>query len=185
MKNTVLRSSLPLLAVLLAFPVAAQLFRKPIQLPESKLRMIKTGPYLGLEQGKYLNLNFGAERQWQQIKLIKPQTHAAHLQLDYNFRYRVMGLQAGYWFKTGRLGLTYGARMSWHTDYDAHRFGIAPNIGYKFMQAHLQLGVHLMPENDQFTEVNTFYASLRWVFINDRKFDKKGRDKKEGWFRKQ
>jgi len=162
-----------LLIVLCLLPMAgrAQLFKK--KLYESKLHVVKTGPFLGLEQGKYLNLNFGGERQWQQIKLIKPQTHAANVQFDYNFKQKVMGAQAGYWFKTGRLNLTYGARISWHTDYTYHRFGISPNIGYKLLQAHFQLGVHLMPPNKSFTNTNTFYASLRWVFINDRDFKRK------------
>lgn len=175
MKNTVIKSSLFILMLFLAQGLSAQLFKKEIKLPESKLKMVKMGPFIGLEQGKYLNFNFGLERQWQQLKLIKPQTHAANVQFDYNFKYKVMGAQLGYWFKVGRLNLTYGARLSWRTDFDEHRFGISPNVGYKFMQAHFQLGVHLMPPNAHFEEVNTFYASLRWVFINERKIEKKGR----------
>lgn len=175
MKSTVIRNSLVILVLFLAQGLSAQLFKKEIKLPESKLKMVKMGPFIGLEQGKYLNFNFGMERQWQQLKLIKPQTHAVNVQFDYNFKYKVMGAQLGYWFKVGRLNLTYGARLSWRSDFDEHRFGISPNVGYKFMQAHFQLGVHLMPPNAHFEEVNTFYASLRWVFINDRKIEKKGR----------
>jgi len=71
------------------------------------------------------------------------------------------------------LNMTYGARLSWRTDFDGHhRFGISPNVGYKFLQAHFQMGVNLLTPDDTFTNVNTFYASLRWVFINDRKFKK-------------
>lgn len=140
----------------------------------TKLTLVKTGPFLGLEQGKYLNFNFGGERQWQRIKLVKPQTHAANIQFDYNFKYKIMGAQAGYWFKVGRLNMTYGARFSWNTDLDGHhRFGFSPNVGYKFMQAHFQMGVHLRASATTVTNVNTFYASLRWVFINDRDFKKK------------
>lgn len=173
MRNMATKSSLLALSLVLGFAASAQLFKKKLELPESKLMMVKMGPLVGLEQGKYLNFNFGMERQWQQLKLIKPQTHAANFQLDYNFKYRVMGAQLGYWFKIGRLNLTYGGRLAWHTDFDYHRFGIAPNVGYKFMQAHLQMGVNLMPRNKNFTEVNTFYVSLRWVFINDREFKRK------------
>ena len=149
-----------------------QLFKRGL-LYESRLSVVKTGPYIGLEQGKYLNFNFGAERQWQQVKMIKPQTHAVNMQFDYNFKEQVMGGQLGYWFKTGRLNLTYGVRVSWRTDYDHHRFGISPNVGYKLLQAHFQLGVHLMEPSDAFRNVNTFYASLRWVFINNRNFNRK------------
>jgi hypothetical protein len=167
------RNSILLLCLLLAATGYGQLFKK---LPESNLRLVKTGPFLGVEKGRYFNVGFGIERQWQDIKLLKPQTHAANLQFDYNFKQNVMGTQLGYWFKVGRLNLTYGARLSWRTDFeDHHRFGISPNVGYKLLQAHFQLGVHILTPDDHFTNVNTFYASLRYVFINERKFDKKGK----------
>lgn len=172
MRNTALKISISFLVVLFTSSVNAQLFKKGINLPESKLRVVKMGPFLGLEQGKYLNFNFGFERQWQQLKLINPQTHAVNLQLDYNFKQKVMGAQLGYWFKVGRMNITYGGRLSWRTDYTYNRFAISPNVGYKFLQAHFQLGVNLMPRNEYFKNVNTFYASLRWVFINERKFKK-------------
>lgn len=156
----------------LLITVNAQLFEN-VKLPESRLRVVKTGPLLGLEYGKYVNFNFGMERQYQQLKLVRPQTHAVNVQFDYNFSYRVMGAQVGYWFKIGRLDLTYGARLGWHTDYDAHRYSFSPNVGYKLLQAHLQLGYNVMGRNDSFTEVNTFYASVRWVFINNRDFKRK------------
>lgn len=172
MKNTVRKINLLVLAFLFSGTVFCQLLDKKIELPESKLYMVKMGPYLGLEQGKYLNFNFGLERQWQQLKLLKPHTHAANVQFGYNFKYKVIGAQLGYWFKTGRMNLTYGGRLLWCTNSDEHRFGFSPNVGYKFMQAHFQLGVNLMPRNADFKEVNTFYASLRWVFINERKIKK-------------
>lgn len=161
-----------LLAAFIPVSAFSQLFKKG-RVYESKLSVVKAGPYLGVEQGKYLNFNFGVERQWQQIRLLRPQTHAVNAQFDYNFKEQVMGGQLGYWFKTGRLNLTYGARVSWRTNYDHHLFGISPNVGYKLLQAHFQLGVHLMMPNDSFRNVNTFYASLRWVFINDRNFNRK------------
>jgi hypothetical protein len=59
------------------------------------------------------------------------------------------------------------------TDFnDHHRFGVSPNIGYKFAQAHFQLGVHLRTIDKPFENTNTFYASLRWVFIQNRDFYK-------------
>ena len=165
-----------LLLCLFPFSGSGQLLKRDKKLFESKLSVVKTGPYLGLEQGKYLNFNFGVERQWQQIKLIKPMTHAANVQFDYNFKQKVMGAQAGYWFKAGRLNITYGARVSWRTDYNYHLFAVSPNVGYKLLQAHFQLGVNLMPRNESFRNVNTFYASLRWVFINNRDFRRKKSD---------
>lgn len=154
------------------FTAHSQLFKNG-KLYESKLSVVKTGPFVGLEQGKYLNFNFGVERQYQQIKLVKPKTHAVNLQFDYNFKQSVMGAQLGYWMKAGRLNITYGARISWRTDFEVHRYAISPNVGYKLAQAHFQLGVHLMAPSDHFTNTNTFYASLRYVFINNRDFRRK------------
>lgn len=177
MRNTARKTSILLLAVLLAHSGFAQLLNKKkgggLHMPESKVMLVKTGPYLGLESGKYTNFNFGIERQWQQVKLVRPHTNALNLQFDYNFKQKVMGAELGYWFKTGRLNLTYGARLSWETNYTEHRFGISPNVGYKLLQAHFQLGVHILTPADHFQNCNTFYASLRWVFINERKFAKK------------
>ncbi len=166
-----------LVMVLFLSPNAfGQIFDRKLKMPESDLKLIKTGPFLGVEQGKYFNANFGVERQWQQIKLAKPHTNAVNVQFDYNFTQKQMGSQIGYWYKAGRLNLTYGGRLAWHTDFDGHhQFGIAPNVGYKFMQGHFQLGVNIQQRSD-FVVGNTFYASLRWVFINERKFD---RDRKK------
>lgn len=172
MMNTSIRNSLLTLAILIGSQACYAQFLKKIRIPESDIMLIKTGPLLGVEQGKYFNANFGVERQWQQIKLKKPHTNAVNLQFDYNFTQKQMGSQIGYWYKAGRLNLTYGGRLAWHTDFDGHHlFGIAPNVGYKLLQAHFQLGVNIQ-QRSEFVVGNTFYASLRWVFINDRDFNR-------------
>lgn len=122
---------------------------KGLEMPESKLVMVKYGPFLGLEQGSYMNIHFGLERQVKQLKLVKPNTWAVNTQFDYNFKRSMAGMQAGFWFKTSRVDLTYGARLVWQTDFDHHRVGISPNIGYKILQAHFQLGCNLLSRNDQ------------------------------------
>ena len=38
----------------------------------------KTGPYIGIQRGKYTVLVLGVERQWKEIKLQNARTHAAH-----------------------------------------------------------------------------------------------------------
>lgn len=164
MKNIILLSSL-----IFTFFTSAQ----GLKLPESKLKMRKSGPFIGVEKGKYLNANLGWELQIKQMKLIKPQTHATSFLLEYNFKQETMGAQVGYWFKVGRLNLTYGARGTWITDFnDNHRFGVTPTIGYKFAQAHFQLGVHIRTKDLPFENANSFFASLRWVFIQNRDFYK-------------
>jgi hypothetical protein len=140
------------------------------------LRIKKTGPFIGVEKGRYLNISVGGEYQHSLLRIRKPKTHAFNFQLDYNFRQNVLGAQLGSWYKQGRLGITYGGRITWIHDLVAdHRFGISPNIGYKFLQAHLQFGVNLRTHSTTFENVNVFYASLRWVFINDRNIENKGR----------
>ncbi len=142
-------------------------------LPENKLTIRKTGPFLGVEKGKYFFVNFGMEHQIQQLKLIKPRTHAMNFQLDYNFTQNVVGANVGYWMKQGRLNITYGARIRWQNDFEAHNtFGIGPNVGYKFLQAHFQLGAFLSGGDVKLVNGNGIYASLRWVFINERKIRK-------------
>lgn len=147
--------------------------KKGINMPESKMVMVKYGPFLGVEQGSYMNIHFGLERQLKQLRLIKPNTWAVNLQFDYNFKRSMAGMQSGFWFKTNRLDLTYGGRLIWQTDFSNHRFGFSPNVGYKVLQAHFQLGCNLLTRNEQMAQWNTFYASLRWVLINDRDIKKR------------
>jgi hypothetical protein len=163
-----------LIALWLLFPIVSLGQLKGLDMPESKLVMVKYGPFIGLEQGSYMNVHFGLERHVKQLKLIKPNTWAINTQFDYNFKRSMAGMQTGFWFKTSRADLTYGLRMVWQTDFDNHRFGVSPNIGYKILQAHFQLGCNLLSRNDQMAKWNTFYASLRWVFVNNRDIKKKG-----------
>jgi hypothetical protein len=138
-----------------------------------KREIVKSGTFLGLERGKYFTLNFGVERQWQTVKLVKPRTSALNLQFDYNLFQNTIGMQAGIWSKSGRMNITYGARLFWRTDFsDHHQFGFAPNVGYKIAQAQLQLGVNIARSPNFDFIGNVFYASLRWVFVQSRSVKK-------------
>ncbi|XOV65930.1 MAG: hypothetical protein ACFHU9_09865 [Fluviicola sp.] len=139
------------------------------RLIDASLNVVKTGPYLGLQQGRYLVLELGAERQWRKIRLLKAQTHALHMGFNYNFRYNVLGYDVGYWYRPSRLGLTYGGNLFFRTDFENPKVGFAPAIGYKFWWLHLQTGYHFMPRPKEF-ETNTFFISLRFGIINDRDF---------------
>lgn len=148
----------------------------PIRMP--KINMTKSGPYLGIQQGKHMIFELGGERQWKQVKLIKPNTQAASIGGNYNFRYNVIGFDLGYWFKRGRLDFTYGARVVYRSDFENHSFGIAPVVGYKILQFHLQAGYHFLTKpKDQF-ETNTLFVSLRYVLINNRDVEIKREKKK-------
>ena len=154
-----------------------QQLRNPYAMPQKRLldaslNVTKTGPYIGLQQGKYLVLELGAERQWRKIQLLTAQTHALHMGFNYNFKYNVLGYDVGYWWRPSRLGLTYGGNLFFRTDFDNPKVGFAPAIGYKFWWLHLQTGYHFMPRPKEF-ETNTFFISLRFGIINDRSWELK------------
>lgn len=145
-------------------------FKNPFK---KDLLLIKTGPYFGLQQGKYLVPELGVERQWQQIKLKSPMTHAAHMGFNYNLKYKVLGYDIGYWFKTHRIGLTYGANISLRTDFESTSIGLTPVLGFKFWQIHAQTGYHFLTRPAVAFETNTFFISARFVLINDRELKRK------------
>lgn len=144
-----------------------------------RLAIRRSGPYIGLQNGKYFVPEFGYEMQWNQARLRKPRTHAAHMGFNYNFRYNILGYDAGYWYKVGRLDLTYGANLAFRTNFDDNAFGIAPVIGFKFWQLHLQTGYYFLTRPAKDFETNTFFVSLRYVFINNRDWKLKRQKKKE------
>ncbi len=146
-------------------------------LPELAVR--RSGPYIGLQSGKYLVSEFGYEMQWNKVKLRKPITHAGHMGFNYNFQRNVLGYDAGYWLKIGRLDLTYGANVVFRTDFDREAFGVAPVVGFKFWQLHLQTGYHALTRSAKDMETNTFFVSLRFVFINNSDWDWKRKNKKD------
>lgn len=145
----------------------------------------KSGPYLGAQRGKYLIAEIGGEVQFKKVKLIRPVTHAFHTGFNYNFKYNVLGYDLGYWFKVGRLDLTYGANLVMRTDFNETRLGVAPVVGFKLFQFHLQTGYHFLTPARTFTETNKFFVSLRFVMISKRDIDidrnsKKKKDKEKG-----
>lgn len=145
--------------------------------PLIDIRIKKTGPYFGLQQGKYTIPEFGVERQWKRVKLKSPVIHAAHMGFNYNFKYKVLGYDIGYWVKTHRIGLTYGANLFYRTNFTSDRFGVAPVVGFKFWLLHLQTGYHIMARPKSF-ETNTIFISLRIGIINERDVEWKRRNKK-------
>ncbi|MFN6013980.1 MAG: hypothetical protein ACK47F_04755, partial [Flavobacteriales bacterium] len=79
-----------------------------LSVPLMDIKVRKSGPYVGIQRGKYTILELGAEMQWKQVKLKQAVTQALHTGFNYNFKYNVLGYDFGYWIKPSRLGLTYG-----------------------------------------------------------------------------
>ena len=135
---------------------------------KKKINIVKTGPYFGLERGKYTNVEIGMERQWKRVRLREAETHAAHLGFNYNFRHNVLGYEMGYWYRPGRVSLTMGGSICFLTDFDETKIGFAPTIGYKIWRLHLQTGYKFMTTADFFDEHNRFFVSLRLGWVTDR-----------------
>ena len=148
-------------------------YKKPLL----DIRIRKTGPYFGLQQGKYLVPEIGLEQQWKRVKLKRPLTHAVHTGFNYNIKHKVLGYDAGYWIKTHRIGLTYGANIFYRTNFTTDRFGVAPVIGFKFWLLHLQTGYQIFAKRKTF-DASTLFISLRLGIINERDIEWKRRNKK-------
>ncbi|SFT89714.1 hypothetical protein SAMN05216474_3020 [Lishizhenia tianjinensis] len=174
-----MKSSLLIAFLCCAFSLTFAQDRKLFEQKKKPLLSVrKTGPYIGLQQGRYRQLEFGAEMQFKQVKLIHPKTHAVNMGFDYNFKENVLGYSAGYWFKKGRLNLTYGGSIALRSNFEETRFGIGPAIGYKFLPLHLQTGYMFLTPSESFTNTNHLYISLRFVLINDRDYNWRKRNKK-------
>ncbi len=158
-----MKSSRLIVFFLFIFPL--QLFANPIPKPPFNINLHKFGPYIGLQRGAYTSIEFGAEYQLKTLAWIKPTTHAAHFGFNYNLFHNVLGYDLGYWMKSGRFNLSYGANLIYRTDYNRSTLGFTPLIGFKFSQLHLQTGYNFLITASPPKAVNGFFVSLRFVFI--------------------
>ena len=133
-----------------------------------ELRVMKYGPYIGYQRGRYDFLEFGGEIQWNKVRLKKPVKQGLHTGFNYNFWHNVLGYEIGYWIRPHRMGLTYGANAFYKTNFTTDRFGITPVIGYKFWILHLQTGYHFMSRPKTAFEMNKFFIALRIGIISER-----------------
>ncbi len=158
--------------------------KKPF-FPKYKISTKKYGVIIGLNRGEFTAFELGGETQFKRVKLTNPITHAANFSFDYNFKQNTLGLNVGYWFKTARLGLTYGARGRYMSDFTEDYLAISPMLGFKFSILHLQVGYNYYPTTPNFNH-NKLFVSLRVVLINnsDTKFKKKEGSRFEGIFNK-
>jgi len=135
-----------------------------------KLYVLKSGSYIGLQQGKYQAIEFGQELQWKRIKLKNSRAYAGNFGFDYDFKERVIGFKTGFWFKKGKFNLTYGVNGVYRSNFSKNRIGGGPVIGFKIIGLHLQTGYNFLTESVNFTNTNQLYISLRYVFISSRDY---------------
>jgi hypothetical protein len=143
--------------------------------------IIKTGPYVGVQSGRYYAGEVGMERQWKEGKLIGPNTHALHFGVNYTYDFTrfnpILGYDLGYWFRDNNIGMTFGGTICMRSNFQDYRFGITPTLGYKIWQLHIQTGYHFLYPfyafyNSTF-DSNTLFLSARFVLVNDREVKQK------------
>jgi hypothetical protein len=154
---------------------------------ERKIYQRNTGAIIGLQKGSSTSIELGYEAHWRKISFRKPHVIGATTNLEYNFGDNVIGYKAGMWMKRGRVNLTYGANVSYFTNFDkGHRFGIGPSVGFRVVGFHLINGYNFLTKDnttDKETpiEVNSLYMSLRYYFpvTNNFTWDRKTMKKKK------
>lgn len=145
-------------------------YSSDLGLAPRKLFQRNTGMILGWQRGRHTAIELGMEAHWRKISLAKPHIIGATTNMEYNFSNNVLGYKAGAWMKRGRINLTYGANVSYYTNFkEGHRFGIGPSVGFRLLGFHLLNGFNfLTPDNAATTEnpvaVNSLYISLRYYF---------------------
>ena len=152
-----------------------------------KLFQKNEGMILGLQRGRYTASELGGEAHWRKISLLKPHIIGATANLEYNFADNIVGYKAGMWFKRGRINLTYGANVSYFTNFkEGSSFGFGPSVGFRLLGLHLINGYNFLTtkktaDNETPLQVNTLYMSLRYYFPvkNSFTWDRKTMKKKK------
>lgn len=139
--------------------------KKP--LIETKVR--QSGPYVGLQLGKYNALEVGGEMQWKKATIKTFSLHAVTLGVDYNLFEHGLGFSAGYFHKSKRVAFTYGGQLLYRSNFNEGRMGVAPVIGYKIWMLHAQLGYSILTPSETFKNTNTIFISVRYTHFNQRK----------------
>jgi hypothetical protein len=145
-------------------------------LPPRKLFQRNTGMILGWQRGRYTAIELGVEGHWRKISLLKPHIIGATVNMEYNFASNVVGYKAGAWMKRGRINLTYGANVSYFTNFkEGHRFGIGPSVGFRLLGFHLINGYNFLTADksaasEQPVAANSLYMALRYYFPLQNRF---------------
>jgi hypothetical protein len=154
-----------------------------------KLYQRNVGVILGLQKGKNTAIELGGEAHWRKMSLAHPSIIGATANMEYNLGSNILGYKAGIWRKKGRINFTYGANVSYYTNFDGgSRWGVGPSVGFRILGLHLVNGVTLLTKDNGTPEkpvnVNPLYLSIRYYvpvenkFTWDRKTMKKKRERR-------
>jgi len=152
--------------------------------PEPKI-VIRTGPYIGIQAGRYYTLEAGMERQWKKGKWKNSTILAIHgganatLGVEQQSLKTILGFDIGTWYKSGTFGFTYGIAGNLRADlHENYMAGITPSIGLKLLQLHLSTGYQILtPISGVRFPVTTLFLGARYVFVTDKEVKSKKKDK--------
>ena len=158
--------------------VSNTLLANPDSLFYPKKRTLKSGPYFGLQSGRFYALEYGWELQRKTREdLVHSNTTAIHhgfnASYDFSRLNPILGYDIGFWSRTGNFDLTYGLSAAVRTDLKQLRFGLCPSVGIKVWQLHVQTGMYVLApfyalDNTSFNS-NTFFISARFLLVRHKK----------------
>lgn len=128
------------------------------------------GAIVGMQRGKYTFVEFGVEKHWTKLRLVKQRTYSLGANMEYNFKYNVLGYKISAWTKVGRINLTYGLNLCYLTNFDGSRYGGGPAIGFRLIGLHFVNGYNFTFGSSEVANFNTLYVSLRYYFPLEKKF---------------
>ena len=135
-----------------------------------------SGMILGLQKGKYTSIELGGEAHWRKISLLRPRIIGVTANMEYNFEENIVGYKAGVWTKRGRINLTYGANVSYFTDFNnRYLIGIGPSMGFRFFGLHIINGYNFFAVDKNkkkkfLCPPTTYTCHIRYYFPVQNKF---------------
>ena len=139
---------------------------------KTKFSVNKYGTLIGIQRGQFFNIELGVEQQKKQLKLQTPNTIAWAFNMEYAWDTNTLGYKLGGWFKTGRMGFTYGANALGTTNFERYNFGVAPTLGFKLIGFHLITSYNLFMNNKANYDYNVMHVSIRYFISRQRKYSK-------------
>ena len=131
---------------------------------------IQSGPYFGVQQGRNIVLELGFEKRIKEVKLKSPNAHAFNVGANYDYKAGVLGADAGYWFRPGRISFTVGTQAAVRSDFDRAMIGFTPTLGYKIWLLHANAGYYFYPKPIPGVITNNLFLQLRLVLSESTKF---------------
>jgi len=129
-----------------------------------KIRKQGFGTIIGLQRGAITNIVLGGEYHWKKMRFTRPKLWAANFSIEYNFGHNIAGYRAGFFYKVGKIALTYGASACYITDFDKGSFGVTPTLGFRLAGFHFTTGYNILTDNPPEKKYNTLFVGLVYYF---------------------